>query len=448
MTPKPSLQDLVRAFFFRRLLLPFAVVSLCALGAVGALQLRDLYRDHAFFVKVLDRYVTTLLSGAYKTLREKALSLEESAGAGKELSFSSPVGFHRVFVFETAGELASSPVGSFRVPPSVDIPLSYFPNLDEWPAVSVPYFSGRLNTLTLAVMVRAERFAALGELNLQSLEKLINDFSQSAPDNIVIVLDQYGNVIYHPNPQIMRCQENLVHEPLIRRALTYWRPQALFDTLDGRFVFAYSWRVAPWGWILLAARPITHALVPSLFWGVLTAIAAFSLLFSLLMSFRHRLDQLVVRPITHMTTVLDAVARKRKLPDLGPLAKEAPFSELALFARELERTSRAVVEREAALMAQGRELHRILDSIGDGVILTDACGRIVRMNAEAEHLTGWFQTQALGRPVGQILTFADPKTGKLLENLIHRVLTSGTAQKFPRPCRLERRGRFPGPCDP
>lgn len=431
MTPQPSLQDLVRAFFLRRLLFPFAVVSLCALGAVGTLQLRDLYRDHAFFVQVLDRYVTTLLSGAYKTLREKALSVEESAGPGKEFSFSSPVGFHRVFVFETSGDPASSPIGSFRVPPSVDIPLSYFPNLDEWPAVSVPYFSGRLNTLTLAVMARADRFAALGELNLQSLEKLINDFSQSVPDNVVIVLDQYGNVIYHPDPHIMRCQENLVHEPLIRRALTYWHPQALFDSLDGHFVFAYSWRVAPWGWVLLVAKPLTHALVPSLFWGVLTAASAFFLLFSLLMAFRRRLDHLVVRPITRMTTVLDAVARKRELPDMEPLAEEAPFAELALFARELERTSRAVVEREAALMAQGRELHRILESIGDGVILTDACGRIVRMNAEAEQITGWFQPQALGRPLGQVLTFVDAKTRKPLENLVHAVLTSGTAQKSP-----------------
>jgi len=431
VSAKPSLQDLVHAFFFKRLLLPFAAVALCALGTVGALGVRELYRDHAFFVKVLDRYVTSLLSSAHRTLREQALSFEESAAAGKEFSFSSPVGFHRVFVFKTPQDQASGASPSFRTPPGVDIPLSYFPDRDEWPVVSIPYFSGRLNTLTLAVMVRADRFAALGELNLESLEKLIGDFSHSAPENLVIVLDRYGNVIYHPNPRVMRAQENLSYEPLVKKALTYWYPQAFFDTLEGRLVFAYSWRVAPWDWILLVGKPVTHVLIPSLFWGVLTAASAFFLLFFVLMAFRRRLEQLVVRPITLMTTVLDAVARKRDVPDLEPLAEEAPFSELALFAQELRRASRAVLEREAALTAQGRELHRILESIGDGVILTDAQGRIVRMNAEAEQLTGWPRTQAQGQPVRRVLTITDAKTEKPLEDLFHSALTTGAARKFP-----------------
>lgn len=432
MSAKPSLQDLVHAFFFKRLLLPFALVTLCALGTVGAWQMRELYRDHAFFVKVLDRYVTSLLSSAHKTLREQALAYEESAAIGKELSFSSPVGFHRVFVFQAPWDQFSGGASMVHTPPGVDIPLSYFPKWDEWPMLSIPYFSGRLNTLTLAVMVRADHFAAVGELNLESLEKLIGDFSQSAPENLVIVLDRYGNVIYHPNPRIMRSQENLSYEPLVKRALTYWQPRALFDTLEGRLVFAYCWRVAPWDWILLVGKPVSHALIPSLFWGVLTAASGFFLLFFVLMNFRRRLGHLVVRPITLMTNVLEAVARKRDVPNLEPLAREAPFSELALFARELQRTSQAVKEREAALTAQGREMNRILESIGDGVILADAQGRIVRMNAEAEHLTGWPRTQAQGRPVKRVLAIADVKTGQPVEDLTHQVLTTGAARKFPR----------------
>ncbi len=175
-------------------------------------------------------------------------------------------------------------------------------------------------------------------------------------------------------------------------------------------------------------KPVSHVLIPSLFWGVLTATFAFFLLFVVLISFRRRLGHLVVRPITLMKTALEAVARKKDVPDLDPLAQEAPFSEIALLAQELQRASRAVREREAALTAQGRELHRILESIGDGVILTDARGRIVRMNAEAEHLTGWPRTQGQGRPLGRVLTLAHATMENPLEDLIHRVLAAGALE--------------------
>lgn len=430
MNQKPSLQDFVRAFFIKRLFIPFAVIFFCALGAMGALKWRDFYREQVFFAKVLDRHVTVFLSGVYKTLREKALSFEEADVIGKDVSFSSPAGFHRVFLFESARNQTDPLSDSLQVPVAVDIPTSYFPRVEEWPMVSVPYFSGRLKTLTLALMVRGDRATAVGELNLDSLQKLIDDFSQTAPENIIILLDRFGNVIYHPDEHMMHSQENLSHEPLVKRILRYNQPKAFLGKLGRQPVIAYSWCLGSWNWVLLVAKPVTCILAPSLFWGVLTAASVFCLLFLLLLAFRRRLDQLVVRPISLMTNVLEALARQRGAMDLESLAKEAPFSEMAFFAQELERTSRVIVEREAALIARGRELYRILESIGDGVILTDALGRIVQMNAEAEQITGWYRTQAVGHPVWRILDLVDTKTEKHLEDIAQRVLTAGTGEKI------------------
>jgi len=50
--------------------------------------------------------------------------------------------------------------------------------------------------------------------------------------------------------------------------------------------------------------------------------------------------------------------------------------------------------------------------VGDGVIATDAVGRIAYMNPIAENLTGYTMTEAHGRPIGEIVPFADG-----LENL-------------------------------
>ena len=46
------------------------------------------------------------------------------------------------------------------------------------------------------------------------------------------------------------------------------------------------------------------------------------------------------------------------------------------------------------------EIRATFYSIGDGVISTDAAGRVTRMNPVAEQLTGWSEAEALGKPVG------------------------------------------------
>ncbi|MBU1237899.1 MAG: EAL domain-containing protein [Gammaproteobacteria bacterium] len=49
----------------------------------------------------------------------------------------------------------------------------------------------------------------------------------------------------------------------------------------------------------------------------------------------------------------------------------------------------------------------ILASIGEAVIATDQAGRINTLNAEAEHLTGWTQEQALGLPISNVFRLVD-----------------------------------------
>lgn len=63
-----------------------------------------------------------------------------------------------------------------------------------------------------------------------------------------------------------------------------------------------------------------------------------------------------------------------------------------------------------------------LRSIGDGVITTDADGRVQLMNAVAEKLTGWTQNEALGRQVQDVFSIVNEGTGELCENPVARVL--------------------------
>ena len=56
-----------------------------------------------------------------------------------------------------------------------------------------------------------------------------------------------------------------------------------------------------------------------------------------------------------------------------------------------------------------------LHSIGDGVITTDAAGRVDYMNPVAEQYTGWPRSEACGRLLAEIFSIADERSGDRLQ---------------------------------
>jgi diguanylate cyclase (GGDEF)-like protein/PAS domain S-box-containing protein len=77
--------------------------------------------------------------------------------------------------------------------------------------------------------------------------------------------------------------------------------------------------------------------------------------------------------------------------------------ENAVLRNLLAHTTRAY-ERQVDELAAEKELAQVtLASIGDGVITTDAEGRVKYLNPVAEELTGWPRDEAQGRPLNDVL---------------------------------------------
>jgi PAS domain S-box-containing protein len=68
---------------------------------------------------------------------------------------------------------------------------------------------------------------------------------------------------------------------------------------------------------------------------------------------------------------------------------------------------------------------RILQSIGDAVIVTDADSRVSLMNPVAEQLTGWKQNEASGRPLAEIFPIINEETRERGANPADEVRRSG-----------------------
>lgn len=71
---------------------------------------------------------------------------------------------------------------------------------------------------------------------------------------------------------------------------------------------------------------------------------------------------------------------------------------------------------------QEEYLNRTLQSIGDAVIVTDNQGKIIKMNPIAERLTGWTLTEAMNKPVSEILVLVNEKNRNSVPNPIEIVL--------------------------
>ncbi|MDZ8189492.1 MAG: EAL domain-containing protein [Nostoc sp. ChiSLP02] len=93
----------------------------------------------------------------------------------------------------------------------------------------------------------------------------------------------------------------------------------------------------------------------------------------------------------------------------------------------LERLQQEIAERRSVEQAlfQEKELALVtLQSIGDGVITTDAYGSIQYLNPVAEALTGWSLNEALGLPLTEVFKIINEISRQSIENPVEKVLHS------------------------
>ncbi|WP_167470090.1 putative bifunctional diguanylate cyclase/phosphodiesterase [Vreelandella andesensis] len=75
-----------------------------------------------------------------------------------------------------------------------------------------------------------------------------------------------------------------------------------------------------------------------------------------------------------------------------------------------------LTEVEAALQASQEWAQATLNSIGDAVVTTDLACRITYLNSVAEKLTGWSRTDAMGRPLTEVLILVNGQTQQTAVN--------------------------------
>ena len=135
---------------------------------------------------------------------------------------------------------------------------------------------------------------------------------------------------------------------------------------------------------------------------------------------RHRLREIWILPSkTEMNDEMGELSRafNRMTADL-----KAVTASKADLEREIDERKRAEEE-----LRRQREWFKVtLASIGDGVIATDAAGRVTFINPVAQSLTAWQREEALGEPVQNIFRVINEKSREPGEDIVSRVIREGT----------------------
>jgi diguanylate cyclase (GGDEF)-like protein/PAS domain S-box-containing protein len=180
---------------------------------------------------------------------------------------------------------------------------------------------------------------------------------------------------------------------------------------------------APAARLLLYLDLDTAALIGPQQRRVLQATGAFALLvFTGMLGGVLFIRRYVNRPLEAITGSVLAYRPGQPLAPI-PVAGSGPLSRLA---RAFENGAGALNRGIAELQSRESRLERILESIADGVVITDREGRIERLNPVAEHLTGWPRAEARGRGIDAVFAPFDNRTRQPLPNPVSRALESNS----------------------
>jgi diguanylate cyclase (GGDEF)-like protein/PAS domain S-box-containing protein len=137
----------------------------------------------------------------------------------------------------------------------------------------------------------------------------------------------------------------------------------------------------------------------------------------------------VTSPIRSLTSITDTISKgnleKRIEVDAGGeigILQESINS----MASSLEQARRKEAERATdELFIEKVKAQTTLESLGEGVITTDASGTITYMNPAAEKLTGWTATSALRRPLHEVFKIVSSNTHVPIDYPIYDCIEGG-----------------------
>lgn len=106
------------------------------------------------------------------------------------------------------------------------------------------------------------------------------------------------------------------------------------------------------------------------------------------------------------------------------------FFIVAVFNRRQKTILKELYIKEKEVWQQQEKFKVTMDSLGEGVIVTDMDAKVQFINKHAEALTGWNYSDALGRNLGEIYPLKNEETGEKENNILEKVIKHGIVKEL------------------
>jgi len=387
MRRRPALRTIVRSRLLPWMVLPLVLLlaGLCVFLARSRLD--SVREQDSILAASLSRYVENYLDGATSALgylnRLKVLSGGKTTMAAAVRSLQADLRFERVLLLDQDDIVTEAfPEGR----PGLDFPL-YFPETaDKTSVISQPLFSTETGSMTIFMRHRDDSGSTVvGELDLGHLQQHIASFARTRLAEVIILTDAFGNVIAHPEQELMRRQANLGNMALLRGLEDRTSNFSMF-LQDGKAWIGTAATIGSLGWRLIILKPAEAVLKPIAALAAMVLAVCLAYVGFLAWLIQGRLRRHIETPVQSLTQAIQNMAHG-DFGDFDP--GTGGFSELEMMAREFRTMARTVAEREEALRRSREKYRSIFENAAEGIIQVTASGSLLSANPAAARIFGF-----------------------------------------------------------
>ncbi len=265
----------------------------------------------------------------------------------------------------------------------------------------------QLQQQELAALDLIEGFARTALLTSQydDIQPQLEQLTRNEFIELVVLADEWGIIVAASEPgwvtkSLVEMKDYANYPQLL------WKERVLTNAAGPLGMLGIAFSEAP----LLALHDQVQALAVGWSAGGLMLILLASLLSA----------HVLTRRLGRITEAASAVAGG----DLGARSGVTGNDEIAELGHVFDSMVSSIRIERDRLAEREQHLSLTLDSIGDGVIVTDAEGRITRMNPVAVSLTGWREEEARGRLLPEVFHIVSAITREPMDNPVDKVLES------------------------
>jgi len=255
--------------------------------------------------------------------------------------------FDRIVIVNSENTIIqSAPKGLTGIDFPIDFPLGLQGLLSR------PRLDPIRGELVLYMRMSFESRAFIGELGLKSMHQSIQKILADSPKKLIL-MDNYGNLILHPDPQAVQEQRNLGNLSILKKNSHYWWDG--FFTMDNTPYWGSTLKMDNPKWTILLYED-RNILVNRMTIQGISFGAVFSLVLILLMFFIQR--EIAAKIISPLSRFTQLVAQQGNSETPKEIQETVEYNELAILQGALNGMSQKLYNREERLTNQNHLLNQ------------------------------------------------------------------------------------------